>query len=161
LEYGGSKLPQVVLVDKAGVISYIGNPKKLGNLKNALETLLKGEKLVVPADESAQESFAKPTYVEPEGKYSEALSLPQVKEEMKNLSLSLSALAKEDPIIKECKAGLLTDSLMTLRLSKIDPETGFISTKFMQVNSLAGPQESVGPVNTILKAFFHGFGGSF
>jgi len=40
LEYGGSKLPQVVLIDKAGVIAYIGNPKKLGNLKNALETLL-------------------------------------------------------------------------------------------------------------------------
>lgn len=46
LAFGASKMPRIVLVNKDGVICYLGHPEKV-NLKETLETLLKGEELTL------------------------------------------------------------------------------------------------------------------
>jgi hypothetical protein len=54
LDYGAYNLPHVVLIDKEGKIAYRGDPTWI-NLEQNIESLLKGEKITVAANEDEKD----------------------------------------------------------------------------------------------------------
>lgn len=46
LAYGSSKMPRLMLINREGVVAYLGHPEKI-DLKDSVETLCKGEPMAL------------------------------------------------------------------------------------------------------------------
>ncbi len=163
-------MPRIVLVDNNGNIVFIGHPKKL-NIKDALETLIKGDNLQIDplllqedkysAPEPATSSLIKPeTETESSSEFYRAdLSLTEVKEEMKNFVTALKNLTDEN--LKNNFKGLDTDCLIINRETKLSINEGKFLTKYTLVNNLVGPEQTMQEVCSSLSVFIEDFHGSF
>lgn len=91
------------------------------------------------------------------GTFSEDMQLSMVREEMQKVSASLQGLLTADPILKEASLELMTDHLMILRQTKVDPETDKLLTKYVNVNSVVGPEPAVKQIFLTLDTFLKQF----
>jgi len=93
LEYGASNIPRIAIFNKQGELVFLGHPKKV-MLKDSIETLIKGENLVLAPEILEEDNYSAPkppssmsAACETEtGVYSDELSLPEVREEMEKFT---------------------------------------------------------------------------
>ena len=154
-----------MLINGEGVIAYLGHPEKI-NLKDSVENLCKGEPLALDQKLLDQDNYLaapKPLAAMAEacevetGTFSEDVQLPLVREEMQKVSFSLQGLLAADPILKAASQELMTDHLMILRQTKVDPETDKLLTKYVNVNSLVGAEPAVKQIFLTLDPFLKQF----
>jgi hypothetical protein len=76
---------------------------------------------------------------------------------MEKVTATVKALLAEDSEFKQASSELLTDHLMILRQTKVDPETDKLLTKYLNVNSLVSTEHAVKNVFTALNSAFGAF----
>jgi hypothetical protein len=91
------------------------------------------------------------------GTFSEDFKLPIIREEMQKVAESLKGLLNTDGDFKQAASELQTDHLMILRQTKVDPESDKLLTKYVNVNSLVGTEQSVQHVHLTLNPFLNDY----
>ena len=91
------------------------------------------------------------------GTFSEEIQLPVVREEIEKFSVAIKSLLGTNPEFKQASSELLTDHLLIMRQTKVDPETDKTLTKYVSVNSLVGAEPVVKQVFLTLDPLLNTF----
>lgn len=168
LEFGGVKMPRILLVDKEGTIVYLGQPKSI-DVKLALDTLSKGDPIFIqpelltedevhPHGDTSSTFFCRYNEM---GTFSETPDLTQIRNDMDEFPSQIAQIVKDHEALRSGLSSLESDHVMLLRETRVNPDSGTLLTKCLQIFSLAGPEQALSDVRSQLNSLLTGTGGSF